>query len=214
MQVFQEDMSKVHFIFTKNWKNKIQISLPEQLDPYVEHSRLWRTRNTNMSMQLWRPGAFDKAWRPRVNFGWPKPSWFEIPGHAGEMTEFKILGISRHISVFSIILLGCFFLSVIILMMFISILSDAKCPFHHSYKKFTLLTDVFLILNLLYYYKRLTLGSSFFFLVPMSPHYNLFQESPRLLHGCCVYWTLPLCFLDWAEIFSNDVHLVHTQLQV
>jgi hypothetical protein len=45
-----------------------------------------------------------------VNFGWPKPSWFEIPGHAGreKMTEFKILGISRHISGFRLFLAGFF----------------------------------------------------------------------------------------------------------
>ena len=113
--------------------------IPEQHYPYVEHSRLWRTQNTSMSMQLWRPAAFDKAWSH--NFGWPKPScFFEIPGHASglEMTEFKILaGISRksHISVFLQLFL-VFFLPLVVnnnnfLMMFLSILSDAKCPFFH-----------------------------------------------------------------------------------
>ena len=138
--------------------------IPEQHYPYVEHSRLWRTQNTSMSMQLWRPAAFDKAWSH--NFGWPKPScFFEIPGHASglEMTEFKILaGISRKshiISVFLQLFLAFFPTCVInnnfLNDVYINIIW-CKMPFFPSYfsfienKKITFaLTDVFLriILN-------------------------------------------------------------------
>ena len=107
--------------------------IPEQHYPYVEHSRLWRTQNTSMSMQLWRPAAFDKAWSH--NFGWPKPScFFEIPGHASglEMTEFKILaGISRKSHIISIFL--WLFLAFFLPLVMLSIICNFLWCFYQYY---------------------------------------------------------------------------------